>query len=95
MSMEYVNTYYGTSYKRGMLVEDQRTGEIFRVTSATSTIRARPYDGRGIRRYFHPLDLNPVFECGCQQLRYAADHTCHSCNSTGVIRKTWAELRKR
>jgi hypothetical protein len=97
MSMEYVNTYYRTKFKRGMVVEYRNQymradqAELIRVTSATSVIRGVSYYDGGPRRNFHPLDLKPIIPCYCTTDLPVHSNICDTCHGNEYHALTWEE----
>ncbi|MBK8138478.1 MAG: hypothetical protein IPK52_22150 [Chloroflexi bacterium] len=99
MSMKYVNTTYGTVFKRGMLVvytSPNAKHVLYRVVSATHLIRCTEEDSDQ-RWWFHPRDLLPVIECACGGSGRTVDdvgpRVCEICNGRGYHVLTWEQYR--
>ena len=97
MSMAFVNKYYKTAFKRGMVVEyrhqyaPKEKAELIRVTSATDAIYGvSAYDG-GPRRKFHPLDLKPIIPCYCTTDLPPHTGICDTCKGYEYHALTWEE----
>ena len=99
MSMKYVNTAYGTAFKRGMFVVYTSLNAkpvIYRVLSATYQIHAKGSDG--YYAYFHPRDLLPVVmcqDCAATGQSFYGDPggKCAMCQGRGYHVLTWAQYR--